>query len=246
MTNQQRQRRTTSNRANKPADLEEIRPQHFLLRNPMARGVLKGEGRLEGNRFELTTWRRDGLLARLRNSGFTVETLDDQIARLPDLPIAVSLGAFASRVLHKIERYSYFDPQMLGWAPLEAQQEEKSLVVRLRDGWVVRRRRGRGAASYHQVFIERSGIAGLTLLTTPEAFLQGYAQAAQISREPLVVQRLNQHYLLPALELPAPHHALLQRLGDLSAEGWRIDERGWPLACVIYKRLGIHLVAHRT
>jgi hypothetical protein len=246
MTGQHRQRRTTSNRANKAADFEEIRPQHFLLRNHLARGVLKGEGHLEGNRFELTTWRRDGLLARLRNSGFTVETLDDQIARLPDLPPAAPLGGFAPRVLPQNDRYSYFDPQSLGWAPLEAQQEGENLAVRLRDGCVVRRRRGRGAASYHHVFIERGSAAGLAPLTATEALLQGYAQAAQIPREPLAVQSLNQHYLLPALELPVPHHAILQRLGDLSEAGWRIDdERGWRLACAVYERLGLSLVAIR-
>ncbi|NTU83127.1 MAG: hypothetical protein HGA45_27780, partial [Chloroflexales bacterium] len=69
-----------------PADLEEVRPNRFIVYNPAASSTLRGEGEREGDRFLLTTWRRDGLIARLRAKSFLVLTLADQIGALPDLP----------------------------------------------------------------------------------------------------------------------------------------------------------------
>ena len=48
-----------------PFDLEEIAPNRFLVHNVRATGLLKGEGSIDGRLFELTTWRREGLLGRL-------------------------------------------------------------------------------------------------------------------------------------------------------------------------------------
>lgn len=75
-----------------PADLEEVRPDLFVVHNPAAGPVLRGEGLREGDRFRLTSWRREGLVARLRDRGFVVLTLTDQIAALPPLPVAPSPG----------------------------------------------------------------------------------------------------------------------------------------------------------
>jgi hypothetical protein len=67
-------------------DIEEIAPGRFIVRDARANSMLKGEGQLEGQRFTLTSQRRAGLLARLRERGFRVHSLEDRIAALPRPP----------------------------------------------------------------------------------------------------------------------------------------------------------------
>jgi hypothetical protein len=64
-------------------DLEEIAPNRFLVHTPRINALIKGEGKIAGRMFELTGWRRDGLIARLRERGFSVRTLGDQLDKLP-------------------------------------------------------------------------------------------------------------------------------------------------------------------
>src|SRR5215218_5798417 len=70
------------------ADLEEIAPNRFLVHTPRINALIKGEGTIAGRMFELTGWRRDGLIARLRERGFEVRTLDNQLDKLPGPPPA--------------------------------------------------------------------------------------------------------------------------------------------------------------
>lgn len=234
-------RRGKQRPASQGADVEELQPQRFLVRNLMARPLLKGEGDLEGHRFVLTSWRRDGLIARLRAAGFTVRTLEDQVRALPGLPNVNPIGGVAPRPVSGIERYSYFEPLALGWAPAELRDTNGRQEALLRDGWVIKRRQGRGAATYHRVVAERSGAAGLLPLTEAQALLAGYAQAAQHPRAPLVVIRQESFYLLPAIELPPAHRDLLRRLGELTEMGWQVDQRGWSLARAVYASLGLRV-----
>ena len=79
-----------------------------------------------------------------------------------------------------------------------------------------------------------------------EALLAAYTQAAAVDQPALSVRRTAQHYYLPAIPLPPPHHQLMQRLGQPTEQGWQIDEQGWPLARQIYTRLGITLEEPET
>jgi hypothetical protein len=225
-------------------DLQEFAPQRFLIHNPGIKQIIKGEGVINGKLFELTTWRRDGLLARLQMQGFRVLTLQDQVESLPALPAPEPIGEDCPRTLSTRERFSFFNPLTLTWAAVEPSDPDESdgQRVLLRSGWIVRRRRGRGAPGYYRVLRERSGDAGLAPLSETDALLMGYAQAARHPRSPLTVQRTEGLYWLPDLVLPAPWQELLQRLGQHArGKGWQIDEHTWPLARRLYERLGLRL-----
>src|SRR5262245_33377616 len=102
-----------------PADLEEIAPNRFLVHNARANALLKSEGTIAGRLFELTTWRRDGLIARLRDRGFEVRTLADRLESLPSPPAPPPLGGPGWRPLASaIEHFSHFDLRRLRWHPL--------------------------------------------------------------------------------------------------------------------------------
>lgn len=226
------------------ADLEEFRPQHFFIRNSFVRPLIKREGKIEGNHFELTSWRREGMLARLRQAGFSVVTLEDQLEALPTLPAAWPIGVACVRAVSPNDRYSIFDPQLRAWVAAAAHPADPAKVV-LHGNQVLRRRRGRGAASYYRVVQERSGNAGITPLGETEALLQGYAQAAQVAHTPLVVIHKDASYTLPTLPLPPPYTTLLQRIATQTDDGWQTDEPGWPLAGRLYARLGVRLEAEQ-
>src|SRR5262245_51373202 len=96
--------------------LEEIAPGRFLIHDAQLSGLLKGEGTLTGRLFELTTWRREGLLARLRERGFNVLTLPDLVAQLPGLSQPPPIGGPGWRPLASpIEQISHFDLRNLRW-----------------------------------------------------------------------------------------------------------------------------------
>jgi hypothetical protein len=236
-------------RSHKPApaapacDLEEVRPGYFLVHNPAIRGIIKSEGTIRGNRFTLTGWRREGMLARLAQRTFTARTLDDQIDALPGLPAAALPGAPCTHLPGSTERLSIFDPTALAWVapPLQAPDQPR---LALQDGHILRRRRGRGPASYERVACQPTGIAALMPLSETDALLHGYAQAAHLPREPLPAPQHDAHYRLPDVPLPPPYHALLGRFAQHSrATGWQTDAAGWPLACRLYARLGLELRA---
>lgn len=234
-------RKSAAQQSRRSADLEELRPDRFVVRNSLAHGILKGEGDLHGSIFVLTTWRRDGLLARLRNHGLTVVTLADQVAALPDLPAALPIGAACTRALAANERFSRFDPQIRNWTPVEAQPGSEPPQVLLHAGWVVRKRRGRGSPAFYRVMEERNRSAGLTPLDETAALLQGYAQARTIQRAPLVARTGNDEVILPDVPLPAPHRKLLERIGTHSAAGWQVAPSAAKLAHQVYACLGLQV-----
>lgn len=221
-------------------DFEELHPQQFLIRNPLVRPLIKSEGTITGSRFMLTSWRREGMLARLRNAGFSVLTLENQIDALPPLPPARMIGDSCFRPIGHNERYSVFDPQALNWNAATPPPDDPSRVC-LHVNEIIRKRRGRGASSYYRVFPEHSGTAGITPLTETDALLQGYAQAAQITRLPLHVRSINERYHIPPIPLPPPYRAMLRRLATETDNSWQTDEHGWPLTRHLYERLGVEL-----
>jgi hypothetical protein len=219
-------------------DIEELRPGLFIVHNPAAGSALRGEGERDGDRFRLTSWRRDGLMGRLRGRGFEVLTLADQIDALPSLATAVPPGSFVTRPVAAGERISYFAGRPLGWAPAPAAPGEPG-SVELRVGWVIRRRRGRGPADYYRV----AGPAALAPLDEDEALLAGYAQAALDAPAPLALEPAPGGHLAPDLQLPTPYRNLLGRFADRTPDGWRVAPEALPLLADLLARLGLLVVA---
>jgi hypothetical protein len=222
--------------------MEEIAPNRFLIHDTRIHAVLKGEGEIDGRLFDLTTWRRDGLLARLRERGFAVRTLADRINALPHPPAPPPIGAplwrpFASA----IEQFNHFDLRRLRWHPLTPDTRDGVRGVVVYDGWVLRRRKGRAMSSFYLAFKERGGGAGLRSLEETKAMLTGYAQALALDPRPWLVEERGDELLLPDVELPPLYHAVLAILARESAEGWLVDRHGWPLAQALFERLGARL-----
>jgi hypothetical protein len=112
-------------------------------------------------------------------------------------------------------------------------------------GWVLRRRKGRGTSSYHLAIAERGGGIGLQPLDETSAILAGYAQAMALDDRPLVAERRGDRLLLPDVELPPPHRALLERMSERTEEGLLVHRRVWPLAQEVFGRMGVRLVEER-
>jgi hypothetical protein len=222
--------------------LEEIAPGRFLVHDPQVHRLLKDEGTFSGRLFEMTTWRREGLLARLRERGFKVLMLADLVAALPSPPIPPPIGRSGWRPLSSaIEQISHFDLRNLRWHPLEPESRDGVPGVTIYDGWALRRRKGRGAASFYLAARERGGGIGLRPLDETSAILIGYAQALTHDDRPLVVERRADLILLPDIELPPAYRVVLQRIAREDDAGLLVGESGWPLAQDMFSRLGIRL-----
>jgi hypothetical protein len=221
------------------ADLEEIAPNQFLIHTARIKILLKDEGEISGRRFTLTTWRREGLLARLRARGFVARTLADHIERLPALPAPPAIGEAQWRPLaHAVERFSVFGIERLQWEPIAAEERNGARGVMIRGGSVLRRRKGRGLASFYLAVAEPASV-GLRSLNETTALLTGYAQAAAHSAV-LVAEREHDRFRLPHVELPAPHRTLLQRIAS-NDDMFVVDQQGWPLVQELFAQLGVRL-----
>ena len=219
----------------KPYDIEEIAPGRFIVRDPRAKTILKGEGDLEGQFFTLRSWRREGLLARLRGRGFRVLTLEDRIRRLPPLPAPLPTGSSFWLPLPDDERWSVFDPQHLDWIPVPVEVRDGIAGGVIRQGQVIRRRRGRGVPRYALV------AAGATLRTIDEtgALMRGYAGATPTR---LKARRDGERIVLPAHPLPPPHRRLLSRMAIDTVDRCPVIElKAWTPVQEIYARLGVLL-----
>lgn len=222
-------------REGKPYDIEEMTPGRFFVRDPRAHTILKREGDLEGQFFTLRSWRREGLLARLRGRGFRVLTLEDRIRYLPPLPPPLPVGPQFWLPLPDDERWSVFDPQRLDWVPVPVEVRDGITGGVVRQGQVIRRRRGRGAARYALV------AAGATLRTVDEAaaLMHGYAG---VTMGRLTAQREGERIVLPAHPLPPPHRHLLRRMAVGTTDRCLVIEpKAWALVQEIYAHLGILL-----
>jgi hypothetical protein len=225
-------------------DLEEIAPSRFLVHNTRVNAMLKGEGTVAGRMFELQTWRREGLLARLRERGFRVRTLADRLDELPAPPAPPPIAGPGWRPLaSEIEQISHFDLRRLRWHPLPPETRDGMIGVTLYDGWVLRRRKGRSVSSYYLAFKERGGGIGLRPLNETEAILAGYAQALELDSRPLLAERRGEYLLLPDVTLPPSYRDLLRSIATESEEGPLVDQHGWPLAQELFGRLGVGLTA---
>jgi hypothetical protein len=226
-----------------PIDFDEIAPNRFLIHDPRVRGLIKDEGTIEGRTFTLTSWRREGLLARLREREFRVRTIADRLAALPGPPEPPPIGQLGWRPLASpIEQISHFDLRNLRWHPIAAEVRDGVSRVPIYDGWVLRRRKGRGPASYYLAFAERRSGIGLRPLDETKAILTGYAQALALDDRPLLAERDGDRLLLPQIVLPAPYQEMLRTIAENGTGGWLVDQKSWPLAQELFARLGMRLV----
>lgn len=228
-------------------DLDEIGPGRFVIHNTRAQLLLKDEGTVVGRLFEQTTWRREGLLARLRERGLLVRTLDDRIAALPAPPSdAVPIGRVGWRALAtSLEQFSHFDLRRLAWHGVEPTDRAGVPGVTLYEGWMLRRRKGRGNSTYYVALFERGGGIGLRPLDESKALLNGYAQALAFDPRPLLAELHGDRLLLPVIELPPAYRATLALLTDPKSDQPLVDERTWPYARALFERLGLQLTIDR-
>ena len=234
--------RSTKQPRGSAVDLEEIAPNRFLVHTPRVNALIKSEGNTVGRLFELTGWRRDGMLARLREHGFSVSTLSDQLEKLPGPPPAPQIVAPGWRPLSTaIEQISHFDLRGLRWRPLTPETRDGVSGVTVYDGWVLRRRKGRAVSSFYLAFRERGGGIGLRPLSETTAILSGYAQALEFDPRPLLVARRGDAFLLPDVELPPPYRKVLESMSTASAEGPLVNARSWPFAQELFAKLGVRL-----
>ncbi len=225
-------------------DLDEIRPDRFVIHNDKLRPLLKGEGVTAGKFFELVTWRREGLLARIRERGFNVRSLADRAAALHGIAPVAPLGAEAFRLLTQKERIAGFDRASLHWRELPVVEHNGKPGVRLRIGEAVRRRRSRGPGDYYIVAPGAAEQANLRAVSETDALLHAYALIAQ-SDAPVVL-RFVEHadtYFVPQAQttLPPPHRELLQLLANEKAEPWTIARSAASFAEAVFAKLGIML-----
>lgn len=216
-------------------DLEEIKPNAFLMHNPALGPLLTGEGERNGDRFLLTTWRRDGLIARLRSRTFVVHTLSDQIARLPSLPPPPPLGAIIMRPAVHNERLSQFVAHPPDWQSIAPTPD--GMILRV--GMIIQQRRGRGPTSYVQI-----GPGGaLHTLSADVAIALAYAQIQPEQPTVTLISAADQ-LVLPSIPLPEAHRLLLGRFTSATRSGWQIPSDTPDRVALVRQllaRLGVQL-----
>ncbi|WP_298816159.1 hypothetical protein [Chloroflexus sp.] len=213
-----------------PADFEEIRPNLFLIHNPALGPVLRGEGEREGFHFRLTGWRRAGLLGRLASRGFVTLTIPDRIAALPAPPIT-TLGPARTITVGAKQQLSLLDLSARGgWQPIPTSDKG---TVTLREGQIVRRRRGRGPAEYLRITA-----AGWEIVPADHAILIAYGQLT--SRPFLKIATTPDGWILPDFPLPKEYRQVLGQIALPHTEGWLLSgELEREMATALLAKLGV-------
>lgn len=225
-------------------DLDEIRPDRFVIHNDKIKPWLKGEGVTIGKFFELGTWRRDGLLARLRERGFNIRTIDDRIAGLGAIGAVEPPGAEGVRALSQAkERIATFDAAELRWRDLPIEQVDNRAVVRLRAGEPLRRRKSRGQGEFYIATHSQQDQINLLPVHETEALLRAYAQRALAGpiRLRYTIHDDTIHVPQQAILLPTPHRTVLELIALDKAPAWTFPLAALPLATTIFAKLGITL-----
>ena len=226
-------------------DLDEIRPDRFVIHNDKVRPLLKGEGVTAGKFFELVTWRRDGLMARIRERGFNVRTIPDRIAALREIQPVPPPGDLGVRILSQAkERIAIFDRARLQWQEATIIEYNGKPAVQLRASEALRRRKSRGPGDYYIATLSSDQQINLLPVNETGALLHAYGQLAQ-SNSPVVLRYSEQtdtYYLPRGLAfLPPPHHETIELIALTKAEPWTIDKSAFALLKAILNKLGIAL-----
>ena len=221
-------------RAGAACDFEEVRPNRFVIHNVALKPVLSGEGEIEGDRFTLTSQRREGLIGRLRMRAFAVLTIEEQIAALPPLPETALASGFLPRILVPNERFSTFGGSPPQWVVLPPNPTDRRRVM-LQLGAPVWRRKGRGPGEFG-VGGGRGPFADLLPIKEDAALLLGYAQLGKWVI-PVTTDETAAHF--PDLLLPKAHLLLWKRFADRNeaGDGWTCALEDQPLARQLLARL---------
>jgi len=226
--------------------LEECAPNVFIVHDIRVRPFLHGEGDYVGNRFVLTSWRRDGLFARIRERGLEVASLDAQIAALPALPVMPPLHDAARWHLlgHDDERWSYYDATTRAIATCAVTRHHERMGVALIPGWVVRRRRGRGAGEWYRTAPQGTDTIQFSRVDEDTAVLCGLAQAALQHHAPLVVTNVAPdvvQLVTPVLPQPYQHCAKRWATGTRDGTTWQMPSTHLDWMHRLLRRLAINV-----
>jgi hypothetical protein len=233
-----------------PPDLDEFRPDRFVISNEKVRPLLRGEGERDGHFFHLQSARREGWLARLRAAGFNVRTLADRVRSLPGLRDDIRIGAEGIRELATArERIAAWDPDRLRWRDLPVREQDGRHVVVLRVNEAIRRRRSRTGGEFFITAAERGDRIGLVPVSETDALLHAYGALA-VSGQPAVVYfgLADGGYTVASDQalLPAPHREVLDHLADDDAPPWLFGDAEAPFAEQVFDKLHIELRPERT
>ncbi len=226
------------------ADLDEMAPNNFIVRNERVRPLLRGEGTLDGSHFLLETWRRDGLIARIRAAGLSVRTLLDRVNALPTIPPGRTVGPQLFRPLGTAkEQWAGFDRARLRWRDLPVVTHEGRQGVEVLVDEPVRRRKSRTGGDFFVIVPQGTTGAGLLAVDEEAALLQAYALLAN-SREPARIHFTKEadlyHVKGGSVVLPARHAETLDLLAASKAR-WTFGSATSALAERVFEKLGIVL-----
>lgn len=228
-----------------PPDLDEIHWDRFVVNNEKVRPFLRGAGEREGVFFQLTDWRREGWIARLRAAGFKVRTLADRVAALPAIRRDLSLGPAGVRSLATSrERIASWDPGRLRWRDLPVESVDGAPAVRLRVEEPLRRRKSRSGGDFFIAILDRPGRIGLRPVEEADAILQAYGLLASTGCSSVLPWTETPGGSVRAPDqalLPEPHREALQWLADDGAERWTFEPTVAPLAERVFVKLGFVL-----
>ena len=224
--------------------LEECAPNVFIVHDIRVRPFLHGEGTYDGNRFVLTSWRRDGIFARIRERGLDVASLDSQITDLPALPVAPRIDAQPrwQRLGHPDERWSYYDPTRRAVGACDAVTHDHQQGVWIHPGWVVRRRRGRGAGDWYRSAPQGAQALQYTRIDDDAALLCGLAQAARHPHPPLQITAPTSDVVVivtPVMPQSYQHCAKRWASGDRDGTTWQMPGAHLVWMQRLLSRLGI-------
>jgi hypothetical protein len=225
-------------------DLDEFRPNRFIVNNEKVRPFLRGEGVREGVYFLLQNWRREGWVARLRAAGFNVRTLSDRVEALREIRRDLTRGPEGLRRLTAArERIATWDPQRLRWRDQPIETVDGTPTVRLCVNEPVRRRKGRAGGDYFIAIEEGTGRIGFKPVKETDAIVQAYgllAAAGHPATLRFTMTGEDSHIPSDQALLPEPHREALERL-SLDAPPWTFSPEQLPFAKRVFEKLAIEL-----
>ncbi len=226
--------------------LEEYAPNHFMVHDIRVRPFIRGEGDVEGNRFVMTSWRRDGLMARLAERGLVMVTIESLTESLPPLPAPSPIADEArwQPLGHPSERWSYYDPRQRAVVTCDTVSHADQQGVWLYPGCMVRRRRGRGQAEWYRSQPQGAHTIQYTPLAEDTALLQGLAQATGYTHEPIALRAgTNGDVAVTIPLLPKVHQSVLSRCATTDRDGlvWQCHPDHLHLVAGVLARVQVFL-----
>jgi hypothetical protein len=226
--------------------LEEYAPNHFMVHDIRVRPFIRGEGDVEGNRFVMTSWRRDGLMARLAERGLVMVTIESLTESLPALPAPFPIADEArwQPLGHPSERWSFYDPRQRAVVACETVSHADQQGVWLYPGCMVRRRRGRGLAEWYRSQVQGAHTLQYTPLDEDSAVLQGLSQACAYTHDPIALRASATGAVVVEIPyLPRAHQAVLARCATTDRNGlvWQCHPDHLHLVAGVLARVNLFL-----